>query len=848
MSSTRLRIICRHCNDWAVVQYTIAKDSNGTAYPLFGVNAELVKWLWHGLDSPNRKGEKQSLVRRALLRAADFQGDEGIERLKAKLLVILGGALGHDFQAAEEFMYEHWHAHIELGPYPCPYFLGELQSSATFYPDYRDHVAHQLKVYLLGLYIFDNCSDLKKAIIAEVREDLNKREPNADPERHLEGFCIRWAATALAHDAGYILENNEVQPKRCQDVWPRFREAFQNILAQPLAGQLGLWRREDGLDDDKKKEYLDRKQVVEGFHNEVKSNVGMTWEQFAGKDPCASLYALGKDYEKAAWDALNNAARKAHLHKNKNDEASILEKYYRFAYDRGDGSLQFLDHGVTSALMLLKSWHAYRGVVTAVAERKPPLRSLGDARLADIPTWIGRLRNNDHILAAARAIALHNIDPGRFADHRGADSPLSLTEFKIPLTQGAAQPLAFLLRLADTLQVWDRQKFRPLKTGDSLVEARDFSLHSDDHGTIRVLFRNDFFARGRRNETAWPLADDDSRYSKLRRELEIGLEEGDVKRCVDFDGELDDNGDPDPKATARRALDLAVLQLAGEQPEDANYEEPPEDTEDEGASWSTPDEERERIDSRVGWTLIKDEQVPQFGICAKNALPKADNGCDVARQAMHFVADTCKVHAANYELDQIRPHLHDLLQSLAALAPERLRPNPSATRLRILLETIAYAAHRVLNELPPYGNASGTREPQANRTERLRGFLGSLDLRASDATQIASAVEALAHFKDRLVSIPRLDFSKTVQDLLQRMHPHTEKVEEYRSDLEHNLKAAFSSRTQEIQERFEGTFAPDLTYRELAEGLFDRIKDLPHNRGAYSVWPDGSTGETGGAG
>ena len=56
----------------------------------------------------------------------------------------------------------------ELGPHLLPKTLSRFEDDRKFHDAYRDHAAHQLLVYLLGLFMYDNRSAIKKAITKEI--------------------------------------------------------------------------------------------------------------------------------------------------------------------------------------------------------------------------------------------------------------------------------------------------------------------------------------------------------------------------------------------------------------------------------------------------------------------------------------------------------------------------------------------------------------------------------------------------------------------------------------------------------------------------------------------------------
>src|SRR5262245_52155450 len=64
-----------------------------------------------------------------------------------------------------------WNRHPELGPYPFLDTLSRFEFDREFYPLYRDHVCHQLKVYLLGLGVFHGCPHARDGILEQVESE-----------------------------------------------------------------------------------------------------------------------------------------------------------------------------------------------------------------------------------------------------------------------------------------------------------------------------------------------------------------------------------------------------------------------------------------------------------------------------------------------------------------------------------------------------------------------------------------------------------------------------------------------------------------------------------------------------
>ena len=117
----------------------------------------------------------------------------------------------------------------------------------------------------------------------------------------------------------------------------------------------------------------------------------------------------------------------------------------------------------------------------------PELRKLATTLCANTTEEIVR--------AAAAAMALHNITPKDW-DRVHKDGLLqagfNMGAFRIHLTDHDHRtPLAFLLGLVDTLQDWDRPRFRAPKSEDELILTdQDMSITAKD-GRLLLYFSRD---------------------------------------------------------------------------------------------------------------------------------------------------------------------------------------------------------------------------------------------------------------------------------------------------------------------------------------------------------------------
>ncbi len=168
---------------------------------------------------------------------------------------------------------------------------------------------------------------------------------------------------------------------------------------------------------------------------------------------------------------LAEAARRCRLCMD--GEPDPIGVYYRHAQSHDARRPRFRDHGIVSALILLK-------VSACLRDRANRLAALADNPFvsryrSELADFRRRLNEVDPlILAAAQAIALHNVN--REIEPRGGSrwrtnvEPL-LDSFDVGY--GYACPLAFLLGLADSLQEWDRPIFRAPTENDKEYTDQD---------------------------------------------------------------------------------------------------------------------------------------------------------------------------------------------------------------------------------------------------------------------------------------------------------------------------------------------------------------------------------------
>lgn len=127
---------------------SISKQIGWPRYTLFEVDAEI-------FDALERRGGDLGL-------AAAFAGVADHEH---RLWRALGGHMEHERQeSARLLLLDTFHAEPGAGPYLFSERFQDLQADRAFFAGYREHVAHQLKVYLLGWYLYSQCPPIRRLV------------------------------------------------------------------------------------------------------------------------------------------------------------------------------------------------------------------------------------------------------------------------------------------------------------------------------------------------------------------------------------------------------------------------------------------------------------------------------------------------------------------------------------------------------------------------------------------------------------------------------------------------------------------------------------------------------------
>lgn len=345
---------------------------------------------------------------------------EHFEKTNDLLDQALGPNETYRYMATYELMKNIWETHPELGINPEYKLLSESEYGGEFYSSYRDHMTHMFKVFILGGFLFDKHPRIKVA--------FEKKGYDVD------SFISAWILTALYHDIGYLIEKGDGEGESAQIVYKQ----FNNSLSLPLTRLFPKVFQAAGETAQQKKQNLYPAKI----------------------DAITSLESKLVEF--------NGYGCKVRL--SQDPDANPIETYFNKQKTIGR-ERSYYDHGIIGACIMLFAWDSVCTYLKAInvdkfyngkQEIEMFRASMAQATLC--------------VKDAARAVALHNIkkDLNEVAIQNLYARNVTISDFCIPLDE---EPLAYLLRLCDEIQCWDRQRFvSPIKKDDGrhmLAEIKD---------------------------------------------------------------------------------------------------------------------------------------------------------------------------------------------------------------------------------------------------------------------------------------------------------------------------------------------------------------------------------------
>ena len=409
-----------------------------------------------------------------------------------KLFMILGGnQYDEQLGVTKQILTDLWNVESGLVPYLFVKTLSEFEFDRQFYVGYRDHITHQLRVYLLGLYLYYGDPVLQDAINQEFSTAAN-------PEME---FLRSWKVAAFFHDLGYVFE---VEKDKKERTYSKVLDELNAFFELPLF----VYCNESP--DSRGKLLKPQERKIQAQLNLPRPQVDSHKEIEIYKD-CKLL------------DIIEPLTRPATL----SYQSDSLSKYYKYAQSANPVDSKrnaFIDHGITSSLLLLymhSFFEEYTCLVSRAIQRNELRPKVVSVETSEILKNLSILvqGSRESVLHAAAAVALHNIQVDIW-DHDDAwrSEELTLYEYKLSLN---GTPLAFLLALVDALQDWDRPLFSPPSTEKSYIsQDQDISVTFSDN-RIKLQFLGDEYA-----------GTPGSKFKKLVTELKKYMNGDDIDRLL----------------------------------------------------------------------------------------------------------------------------------------------------------------------------------------------------------------------------------------------------------------------------------------------------------------------------
>lgn len=378
--------------------------------------------------------------------------------------------------SAKMLIRELWSRAGLLNFLPLVEHLSDLERDRAFYKFYRDHLNHEVLLFLLGAYIYYENKVLRESIDEEIRSTYKyfRAKP---PDDIAAEFLFRWKLIATFHDIGYLFEvdpPDEEFPTKAEKLKERDRlltrsfEMIDKVRANFL------------------KEYFEQSVTGAAGGNiadeitTLEKNLKKYLPKISNEKDLFTLKTGGQD--RNAFKMMDRMLRV--LNKAGQIPPDLIENYFHLCLSKPSKRRdEFYDHGVMSALILLKVadiqrfylQQLYKLSLTDKLRRFPTLQPLvmGERSEDDLSDKRFYIR----FAHVAGAIALHNVYPGLHAQTQCHDfdaenklkgrkslehafhtaAPDAEDRYGISLKEN---PLAYLTALADVLQDWDRHSFR----------------------------------------------------------------------------------------------------------------------------------------------------------------------------------------------------------------------------------------------------------------------------------------------------------------------------------------------------------------------------------------------------
>lgn len=341
--------------------------------------------------------------------------------------------------------------------------LPEHEFRQEFYPAYRDHSVHTLKVWLLGLYLFETVSGLREPLVSVLRAR------SASDSDAVTLFRRWWTPAALWHDAGYPFEAEALATDA---------EVRLDLLKQ-VADALSA----DGFQDGLRSVGIDPSPANLAQIHRAGRHVPFVFESMV------EFLENGDD-----GGVIDTLWRRLGLQVKDQDRSErFLDDLTMKAVT---GRPPFHDHGTFGAILLLRGCSSVDNFLDELT------KALGDSRFRNLASAIPNpakakldeaylefLESRSLIDMAAEAIAYHNID-FRSVDRSTLANIFGPNGVR-PIADLEHEPHLVFLAIADTLQNWDRPHYRPQPARQRPAVIGDHMLLQGYEGKIRIAIEGE---------------------------------------------------------------------------------------------------------------------------------------------------------------------------------------------------------------------------------------------------------------------------------------------------------------------------------------------------------------------
>jgi hypothetical protein len=302
--------------------------------------------------------------------------------------------------------------------------LAELELSRIIkYKKQRDHTAHTLYLFLLGLWLYDSVGEIRESFASRISH-LDPSGPNLAEWYIADIFILQWLYVGLLHDVGYIFSElgpNSVQYRKKIDELFEFR-----WLESELA-----------------------KELAEKYNEEVRKALMNAYEKFT------RLYCGGTNWPSKTADTenpLDIIERISYmpwirdlgleidvghdpfiLFNGSNRSYDDLKLFaYNIAHSGYENGGAAVDHAVASGFLLLQYSTYWFWIINTIKQESKVAYDAISGEFSNADCTI--------IIEACRAVAYHNM-------------PIDSNDKKFDIEE---DPLFYLGILCDELSTWER--------------------------------------------------------------------------------------------------------------------------------------------------------------------------------------------------------------------------------------------------------------------------------------------------------------------------------------------------------------------------------------------------------